>query len=34
MLRGTEQASFCNITLGSDQTISGENQTFTNTESA
>lgn len=34
MLTGTKQASSCNLILGNDQTISGENQTYTNTESA
>lgn len=34
MLTGTKQAASCNLTLQNDQTISGENQTCTNTESA
>jgi len=32
-LAGTEQAS-CNLSLGNDQTTSGENQTYTNTKPA
>lgn len=34
MLPGTKQAASCNLTLGNDWTISGENQTCTNTATA